>query len=93
MGHSHKHKVEDTRKRSLLKALTGNGLEVLFDTLIFGTALTALGLSVPEAAGLGLILSIGTEILCFITNYFNDRAWNRIQWGRKVEDVDEDKAD
>lgn len=87
--HNHKHKVEDTRKRSLLKALTGNGLEVLFDTFIFGTVFHLLGLPIVEAVGTGLGLSVLTECLCFITNYFNDRVWNRVQWGRKVEDVDE----
>ena len=85
--HSHKHKVEDTRKRSLLKALTGNGLEVIFDTIIFGFIFVTLGMELPEAAGIGFGLSIMVEILCAITNYFNDRAWNKIQWGRKVEDV------
>lgn len=82
----HKHKVEDTRKRSFFKALTGNGLEIIFDTFIFGLAFRILGLSIPEAAGLGLALSVLTEVLCFITNYFNDRIWNRTQWGRKVKD-------
>jgi len=80
----HKHKVEDTRKRSLLKALTGNGLEVIFDTIIFGIVFVALGMEVSHAVGVGLGLSILTEILCFITNYFNDRAWNRTQFGRKI---------
>lgn len=87
----HKHKVEDSRKRSFLKALTGNGLEVIFDTVIFGTIFkTFLGLSLPEAAGLGLALSIITELLCFVTNYFNDRIWNRLQWGRKVKEIEEE---
>lgn len=87
MSENHKHKVEDTRKRSLLKALTGNGMEVIFDTIIFGMVFVALGMEIPHAAGIGFGLSVATELLCFVTNYFNDRVWNRVQWGRKVKDV------
>jgi len=83
----HKHRVEDTRKRSLLKALTGNGLEIVFDTFIFGYVFIQLGIGVPEAIGIGFGLSVMTEILCFVTNYFNDRLWNRTQFGRKVRDI------
>jgi len=80
----HKHKVEDTRKRSLLKALTSNGLEVLVDTILFDRVLSSFGISIlPLAFG----LSVTVEFLCFVTNYLNDRAWNRIQWGRKVIEI------
>ena len=81
----HKHKVEDTKLRSALKALSGNGLEVVVDTLLFASILSILGVSSPVP--ISFALSVATEILCFITNYFNDRAWNRIQWGRVVVDV------
>jgi len=85
---THHHKVEDTRKRSLLKALTGNGLEIIIDTILIGTVLNLLGMPHPyEFAG---AFSVVTEIMCFITNYMNDRVWNKIQWGRKVEDIEEE---
>ena len=85
----HTHEIEDTRKRSLLKALTGNGLEAVLDTLIIGTILTWLGMPIIEAAGLGISLSVTIEFLCFVTNYCNDRIWNRTQWGRTIKDVKE----
>jgi len=85
----HNHRVEDTRKRSLLKALTGNGFEVLFDTIIMASFFIFIGIKAPDAIGIGFGLSICTEILCFITNYFNDRLWNKTQWGRKVIDIEE----
>ena len=84
---NHKHKVEDARKRSILKALTGNGFEIIIDTLLIGSVLHLL--EMPYAFGFAGIFSVVTEFLCFVTNYFNDRAWNKIQWGRVVEDIDE----
>lgn len=81
---AHRHKISDERKRSFFKALTGNGLEILIDTFILGTILQILGIPSPYQISLGL--SVLTEVLCFLTNYFNDRLWNRFQWGRKVED-------
>jgi len=88
---THGHKVEDTRLRSVCKAFSGNGLEVIFDTLLLLPLLMYLGMPIHEAAGLGIGISVLVEILCFITNYFNDRAWNRIQWGRKVIDIEDDR--
>jgi len=90
---THGHKVEDTRLRSALKALTGNGLEVIFDTLLLMPLLVYLGMPIHEAIGLGVGISVVVEILCFITNYFNDRAWNRIQWGRKVIDIEDGRRE
>lgn len=78
-----KHIVKDTKKRSLFKALTGNGLEVLIDTIFLTAILTLIG--VPDPAPISFTLSVITEFLCFVTNFFNDRIWNLFQWGRKVE--------
>lgn len=78
-----KYIVKDSRKRSFLKALTGNGLEVLIDTILLSVIFSILGVASPVP--ISFVLSVITEVLCFITNYCNDRAWNFIQWGRKVE--------
>lgn len=82
----HEHKVEDTRKRSFLKALTGYTLEVIIDTFIFWTLLVVIGIEPGHAIPLGAGFSLLTESICFLSHYLNDRIWNRAQWGRKVED-------
>jgi len=77
-----KHIIKDSRKRSFLKALTGNGLEVLIDTLLLSFILFSLGVSSPVP--ISFALSVITEILCFVTNYCNDRIWNLFQYGREI---------
>jgi uncharacterized membrane protein len=32
------------------------------------------------------------EFLCAVATYINERLWNKIQWGREVEDVYEDRT-
>jgi hypothetical protein len=32
-------------------------------------------------------VAIGIEGLCYALTYFNERGWNRIQWGRKIINV------
>lgn len=88
---NHKHKVNDTKLRSLFKALTSNGLEILVDTILISFVLSSLGISSPIP--ISFALSVITEVLCFITNYFNDRVWNRCQWGRVVTDVKKPNPD
>jgi len=77
----HKHKVEDTRARSILKALTGRALEISIGSFVIAFVFTA---NLALSASVALI----NEGFCAVVCYFNDRAWNRIQWGRKVEDID-----
>lgn len=78
-----KHIVKDTKMRSLFKALTGNGLEVLLDTILLSFIFGILGVASPIP--ISFALSVATEILCFVTNFCNDRLWNLTQYGRKVE--------
>ena len=89
---NHSHRVNDTRKRSLLKALTGYIFEVIADTFIISTGLRLLGFETEIAFIGGLALAGVTEILCFCIHYINDRLWNKVQWGRMVEDIEEDNT-
>jgi hypothetical protein len=75
---SEKHKVTETRKRSLLKGLTARILEITLDTFI-------LFFFIKIEIGLGLGLSIFLEATCYCVSYANERGWNRINWGRTVE--------
>jgi len=77
----HKHKVEDTRARSILKALTGRALEISVGSFVIAFVFTA---NLALSASVALV----NEGFCAVVSYFNDRAWNRVQWGRKVEDID-----
>ena len=84
---SHEHKVTETRLRSFCKSFLGYILEVVVDTCVIGFGLTLLGLPSEQAWLGGGVLAMATEVLCFFTHYFNERLWNKIQWGRKVEDI------
>lgn len=86
----HKHKVSETKTRSLLKAVTARVLEVFVDTLLLGTIYSFFGIHSPYELALGL--SVLIEFLCAVATYINERLWNKIQWGREVEDVYEDRT-
>ena len=72
-----KSKVNETHKRSLLKGVSMRILEVTIDTVL----LSILGFGVGES----LVVSIGIEGLCFVIHYINERLWNKISWGRRIE--------
>ncbi len=86
MTHIHKHEINETRKRSFLKAVSGRIVEISIGTLVFGTVLTFFNFPNPYALGFGLNLL--EELLCFLVTYGTERIWNRIHWGRNVEDVE-----
>jgi len=88
MSCSHNHKVEDTRKRSISKAITGRIIEILVGTTIQGTILHFY-FGFPFAYGVGFIMTLIEELSCAVICYFNDRLWNRVQWGRKVIDIED----
>lgn len=88
---NHRHKVNDTKMRSLFKTLTARIIEILIDTLLFGTIF--LVLDVPHAFEIASGLALAVEFFCSLTHYVNDRFWNRIQWGREVEDIEEENTD
>lgn len=75
----HEHKVCETRLRSLLKGATAKFLEITIDFivlyLIFGQPEKDLG------------LAIGLEVFCYVCGFFNERLWNKIQFGRKIIEV------
>lgn len=84
--YNHKHKVNETKTRSFLKSISGRLIEITIGTLIIGTILTVLKVDSPYK--LGFMMTIVEETLCFIICYFNDRIWNKINWGRNVKDVE-----
>lgn len=87
MNHYHKHKINETRKRSLLKAVSGRVIEVTIGTFVQGFLLGLLGFPAPYE--LGFIMTLIEEITCFCICLINERIWNRIDWGRNVTDVED----
>jgi len=75
----HEHKVNETKKRSLLKGVSMRVLEVTVDTLL----LSVLGLDIHVSIG----VSIAIEGICFGVHFINERLWNRIQWGRQITEM------
>jgi len=86
----HQHKIYETHKRTLLKGITAKVLEVSFDFLIFNSILSHIIPSQLEAALESLGIAILIEGVCFALGYLNERGWNRIQWQRKVIDIEPD---
>ncbi len=78
MQSDHEHVVFETHARSLLKGATAKLIEVAVD---FGVLYFVFGQ--PEK---DLGLALGLEIFCYICGFFNERIWNKVQWGRKVVD-------
>lgn len=72
----HKPKVNETRSRSFLKAVTARILEVLVDTLIF----SFVGFPLFESFGLAILV----EFVCFLVCYILERIWNKVDYGRKI---------
>lgn len=84
MNHHH-HEVNETRKRSLLKAVSGRIIEITIGTLVQGFLLSLLG--VPSPYELGFIMTLIEETTCFCICFINERIWNKIDWGRNVVDI------
>lgn len=68
-------KVYETRKRSLLKAISFRIIEIAIDSLI-------LSFFVTPAIAVGLAVTI--EGLCFILHFIFERIWNKINYGRHI---------
>ena len=68
-------KVYETRKRSLLKAVSFRILEIGLDTLI---------LSIFVSLHLAVTLAVILELLCLGLHFVFERGWNRIDYGRYV---------
>lgn len=76
-------KVNETRKRSILKSITGRIIEVTLGTTVQGTVFMLLGF--PRAFELGFMTTIIEEVSCFCISYLTERLWNKINWGREVD--------
>lgn len=76
-------KVYETNKRSILKSMTGRLIEIVVGTLVQGSILGYLGLPAPY--GLGFIMTLVEEALCFVICFANERTWNLTDWGRHVK--------
>jgi uncharacterized membrane protein len=73
---THEHIVHESHLRSLLKGFTARIIEIAFDTVVLSIA----GLHPFESVGIAILM----ETVCYCLGYFNERIWNRVQWGRKV---------
>ena len=68
-------KINETRKRSLLKAVSFRVIEITASSIVLSFFVT-----VYEAIGLAVLL----EGLCFGLQYLGERVWNRINYGREI---------
>ena len=68
-------RVNETRKRSLLKAVSFRILEVAIDAVI---------LSIFVSPQLAVTLAVVLEGLCLALHFGFERVWNRIEYGRHI---------
>ena len=69
-------KINETRRRSLLKAVSFRVIEVGLDTAI---------LSFFVEAHIAFGLSVAIEGLCLLAHYVFERLWNRNDYGREAK--------
>jgi len=69
-------KINETRYRSLVKAVSFRILEIALDSFI---------LSFFVEIYTAISLAITLEILCLILHYGFERIWNRVNWGREIK--------
>jgi len=69
-------KIHETRRRSLLKAVSFRIIEIGVDTLI---------LSFFVAPEIAVGLAIALELTCFGLHYGFERIFNKIEWGRVLK--------
>jgi len=67
--------INETRLRSLLKAISFRIVEILIDALILSFFVTV---------HTALILAIGLEFTCFCLHYLFERVWNGVSYGREI---------
>lgn len=68
-------KVNETRKRSLLKAISFRVIEIALDS-----AILSIFVELKTAVGLAILL----EGLCLALHYGFERVWNKSQYGRHI---------
>lgn len=71
-------KVNETKTRSLVKAISFRIVEITADTLLLTLVF---GLAIHHS----LMASIGIEFMCFCLHYVAERLWNQIHWGREIK--------
>jgi hypothetical protein len=69
-------KINETRRRSILKAISFRIIEVVVDSLIL-----LLFVSPTKAIGLGVLF----ESICLGLDYLKERVWNKTDYGREVK--------
>lgn len=68
-------KVYETKKRSLLKAISFRAIEIAVDSLM---------LSLFVAPTIAISLAVALESICFLLHFAFERVWNKINYGRYV---------
>jgi uncharacterized membrane protein len=68
-------RINETRKRSLLKAVSFRIIEIALDTLILSFFIT-------PAIAFGVAVAV--ECMCLILHYIFERIFNRISYGREI---------
>ena len=69
-------KVNETKKRSLLKAVSFRIIEIIVDSAI---------LSVFVDIQIAIGLAITLEVVCLILYYLFERIWNKTDYGREIK--------
>lgn len=68
--------IHETRKRSLVKAVSYRIIEIVVDTFI---------LSFFVELNVAFTLAVVLEVMCLLLHYTFERFADRIQWGRYIE--------
>jgi len=72
-------KVYETKKRSLIKAVSFRVIEIAVDSLILSFFVT------PAVA---ISLAVAIEGLCLSVHFIFERIWNKINYGRHIYEAD-----
>ena len=73
----HKPKVNETKSRSAVKSFTAYVGEVAVDVVV---------ISIFPFIGIpALVTALTIEGICLANHFIWERIWNKVQWGRKVE--------
>lgn len=78
----HSHKVNETRRRSLVKTISFRVIEIIMDILLIIACMRS---GLPELM-IASMAAISVEASCGIGYYIWERLWNRIDWGRIIFD-------
>ena len=71
-------RVHETKRRSLIKAISFRIVEIAVDTII---------LNLFVAPAIALALAITLEAICFGLHFLFERVWNKISYGRYIKET------